>query len=185
MRNGLGPRVAMLTSRADDWTTLAPGTSRTRSPMFWAARVSMVSRPMTLMVVGVSSSRTFVREAETTTVSSKAGCIWKSISMISPDARSTDFSMVTNPGMATVRSSVPGERFTALNRPSTVLRTERVAWPAMAMVTPGSGRSLKSTTRPKITPGSWAAIGATKLMIKTATRAARVIARFMLEIGSL
>ena len=159
VRNGLGPRVATLTSRADDWTTLAPGTSRMRSPTFCAGRVSMVLRPMTLMVVGVSSSRILVREAETTTVFSKAGCILKSISTVSPEARSTVSSMVTKPGMTAVSLRVPVDRFRARYRPSTVLSTERVAWPSMAMVTPGSGRSWSSVTRPVMLPVSCARLG--------------------------
>ena len=39
----VAPRVVMLTSRADTWVTLMPGTARSRSPMLVAGEFSIVS----------------------------------------------------------------------------------------------------------------------------------------------
>jgi hypothetical protein len=65
----------MLTSRADTWVTLMPGTARSRSPALVAGEFSMVAVVMTLTAAGASTSCCSDREAVTTTTSSKVGCL--------------------------------------------------------------------------------------------------------------
>ena len=69
----VAPRVLMLTSRADTWVTLTPGTARSRSPMFVAGEFWMVALLMMLTAAGALTSCSSTREAVTTTCSSNAG----------------------------------------------------------------------------------------------------------------
>ena len=67
----VAPRVVMLTSRAETCVTLMPGTARSRSPMLVAGEFWMVSVVIRLTAAGALTSCCSVRDAVTTTCSSK------------------------------------------------------------------------------------------------------------------
>jgi hypothetical protein len=66
----VGARLVTLMSRADTWVMFSPGTVRRSSAKFCEVARSMVAASITVIVAGVFSIFSSVREPLTTTVSS-------------------------------------------------------------------------------------------------------------------
>ena len=153
-------RLVTLTSRAESWTTLTPGTERSASPTLVDAAVARVVAGMTDVVTGASTTRTSVRDAVTTTVSPKlaSDSVTAGTSTGAPATTTSSTVASEKPDSDTVTAQAPSETFSNRYSPAPPVPVARApSGPRNVTVAPGSTAPVSSMTTPRTCPGCAAA----------------------------